>query len=102
MNLLCCCQTNPNPTPGNRLAAPEPARLRTQDVDKVELVYTKFVSLISSEPTIQTLLPLTPQARPAGPLTGACGEGGRHQGKEVMVAGQYGTKLFGQGCLEGC
>jgi len=36
-----------------------------QEVDKVELVYTKFVSLISSEPTIQTLLPLTPQARTA-------------------------------------
>lgn len=35
--------------------------LGVQDVDKVELIYTKFVSLISSEPTIQTLLPLTPQ-----------------------------------------
>ena len=32
-----------------------------QEVDKVELVYTKFVSLISSDPIIQTLLPLTPQ-----------------------------------------
>jgi F-type H+-transporting ATPase subunit gamma len=30
------------------------------EVDKVELVYTKFVSLITSTPTIQTLLPLTP------------------------------------------
>merc|ERR1711881_200046 len=28
------------------------------EVDKVELLYTKFVSLISSEPTIQTLLPM--------------------------------------------
>ena len=27
----------------------------------MELVYTKFVSLISSDPIIQTLLPLTPQ-----------------------------------------
>merc|ERR1712025_1456729 len=27
-------------------------------VDKVELLYTKFVSLINSEPTIQTLLPM--------------------------------------------
>ena len=34
------------------------------DVDKVELVYTKFVSLISSDPIIQTLLPLTPQVTP--------------------------------------
>ena len=32
----------------------------SQEVDKVELVYTKFVSLISSAPVIQTLLPLTP------------------------------------------
>lgn len=32
----------------------------SQECDKVELVYTKFVSLISSNPTIQTLLPLTP------------------------------------------
>lgn len=30
------------------------------EVDKVELVFTKFVSLISSNPTIQTLLPLSP------------------------------------------
>jgi len=30
-------------------------------VDRVELVYTKFVSLISSRPVIQTLLPLTTQ-----------------------------------------
>ena len=32
----------------------------SSDVDKVELVYTKFVSLITSNPTIQTLLPMTP------------------------------------------
>ena len=29
--------------------------------DRVELVYTRFVSLISSQPVVQTLLPLTPQ-----------------------------------------
>ncbi|KIY91665.1 F-type H+-transporting ATPase subunit gamma [Monoraphidium neglectum] len=32
----------------------------SKEVDKVELVYTKFLSLIASNPTIQTLLPLTP------------------------------------------
>lgn len=32
----------------------------SSECDKVELVYTKFLSLISSEPCIQTLLPLTP------------------------------------------
>jgi F-type H+-transporting ATPase subunit gamma len=31
------------------------------DVDRVELVYTKFVSLIASRPVVQTLLPLSPQ-----------------------------------------
>ncbi len=40
-----------------------------EEVDKVELIYTKFVSLISSDPTIQTLLPMTP----AGELCGVDG-----------------------------
>ncbi|CAN4117373.1 unnamed protein product [Withania somnifera] len=31
----------------------------SEEVDKVELLYTKFVSLIKSEPVIHTLLPLT-------------------------------------------
>jgi F-type H+-transporting ATPase subunit gamma len=30
------------------------------EADKVELVFTKFVSLINSVPTVQTLLPMTP------------------------------------------
>lgn len=30
-------------------------------VDRVELVYTKFVSLVSSRPVVQTLLPMDPQ-----------------------------------------
>jgi F-type H+-transporting ATPase subunit gamma len=33
----------------------------SESVDRVELIYTKFVSLISSKPVIQTLLPLTIQ-----------------------------------------
>ncbi len=33
----------------------------SETVDRVELIYTRFVSLISSRPVIQTLLPLTPQ-----------------------------------------
>ncbi len=33
----------------------------SETVDRVELIYTKFVSLISSKPVIQTLLPLSPQ-----------------------------------------
>jgi F-type H+-transporting ATPase subunit gamma len=30
-------------------------------IDRVELIFTKFVSLVSSRPVIQTLLPLSPQ-----------------------------------------
>src|SRR5579875_3450850 len=41
------------------------ANFVSEEVDKVEMIYTKFVSLISSDPTVQTLLPLTPQARAA-------------------------------------
>ncbi|MDY6941116.1 MAG: F0F1 ATP synthase subunit gamma [Cyanobacteriota bacterium] len=33
----------------------------SEEVDRVELIYTKFVSLVSSRPVVQTLLPLTPQ-----------------------------------------
>jgi F-type H+-transporting ATPase subunit gamma len=33
----------------------------SETVDRVELIYTKFVSLVSSRPVIQTLLPLSPQ-----------------------------------------
>ncbi|MGK7916403.1 MAG: F0F1 ATP synthase subunit gamma [Prochloraceae cyanobacterium] len=33
----------------------------SETVDRVELIYTRFVSLISSRPVIQTLLPLTAQ-----------------------------------------
>ncbi|CAH9139597.1 unnamed protein product [Cuscuta epithymum] len=32
----------------------------SEEVDKVELLYTKFVSLVKSEPVIQTLLPISP------------------------------------------
>lgn len=33
----------------------------SETVDRIELVYTKFVSLVSSRPVVQTLLPLDPQ-----------------------------------------
>lgn len=33
----------------------------SEEVDKVELVYTKFVSFIKSDPVIHTLLPLSPR-----------------------------------------
>jgi len=43
----------------------------SKEVDKVELVYTKFVSLIASEPVVQTLLPLTPSGELCT-VDGAC------------------------------
>jgi F-type H+-transporting ATPase subunit gamma len=33
----------------------------SETVDRVELIYTKFVSLVASRPVVQTLLPLDPQ-----------------------------------------
>ncbi|AFY69871.1 ATP synthase F1 subcomplex gamma subunit [Thalassoporum mexicanum PCC 7367] len=33
----------------------------SETVDRVELVYTRFISLISSRPVVQTILPLDPQ-----------------------------------------
>jgi len=33
----------------------------SETVDRVELIYTRFISLISSRPVVQTLLPLDPQ-----------------------------------------
>lgn len=33
----------------------------SEDVDRVEMIFTKFVSLIASRPAIQTILPLDPQ-----------------------------------------
>jgi F-type H+-transporting ATPase subunit gamma len=37
------------------------AMFLAEEVERVELIYTKFVSLISSRPVVQTLLPLDPQ-----------------------------------------
>jgi F-type H+-transporting ATPase subunit gamma len=41
----------------------------SDEVDRVELVYTRFVSLVSSRPVIQTLLPLDPQGLEASLTT---------------------------------
>ena len=37
------------------------AEFVSAEADKVEIIYSKFVSLINSQPTVQTMLPLTPQ-----------------------------------------
>ena len=54
----------------------------SKECDKVELIYTKFVSLISSEPIVQTLLPLTPQV---GLFLTTCGS--------RCIAGQCAARL---------
>lgn len=43
----------------------------SEEVDKVELLYTRFVSLIKSDPIIHTLLPLSPQGEVCD-VNGAC------------------------------
>ncbi|CAO2833564.1 unnamed protein product [Amaranthus hypochondriacus] len=35
----------------------------SEEADKVELLYTKFVSLVRSDPVIQTLLPISPKGK---------------------------------------
>uniref|UniRef100_A0A7C9D2H7 Uncharacterized protein n=1 Tax=Opuntia streptacantha TaxID=393608 RepID=A0A7C9D2H7_OPUST len=35
----------------------------TEEVDKVEMLYTKFVSLVRSNPVVHTLLPLSPKGK---------------------------------------
>ena len=57
-------------------------------VDRIELVYTKFVSLISSRPVIQTLLPLDPQGleTPDDEIFRLTSQGGQFQVSREKVA----------------
>jgi F-type H+-transporting ATPase subunit gamma len=51
----------PNATEANQIVDEMTSAFLAERIDRVELVYTRFVSLISSRPVIQTLLPLDPQ-----------------------------------------
>lgn len=51
----------PSATEASEIADELLSLFLSETVDRVELIYTRFVSLISSRPVIQTLLPLTPQ-----------------------------------------
>jgi F-type H+-transporting ATPase subunit gamma len=51
----------PNATEANQIVDEISSAFLAERIDRVELVYTRFVSLISSKPVIQTLLPLDPQ-----------------------------------------
>eukprot|EP00958_Prasinococcus_capsulatus_P029854 scaffold7734_cov592-Prasinococcus_capsulatus_cf.AAC.11 len=57
------CGQTPTTADAQGLADEIFASFVAEDVDKVELIYTRFVSLINSTPTVQTLLPLTPKVR---------------------------------------
>lgn len=51
----------PSATEASEIADELLSLFLSETVDRVELIYTRFVSLISSRPVVQTLLPLTPQ-----------------------------------------
>jgi F-type H+-transporting ATPase subunit gamma len=51
----------PTAAEANKIADELLSLFLSETVDRVELIYTKFVSLIASRPVVQTLLPLTPQ-----------------------------------------
>jgi len=49
----------PQPTVGSELANLLVAQFLTGEIDAAEIIYTRFNNLISSEPSIRTLLPLS-------------------------------------------
>lgn len=49
----------PQPSVGSELANLLVAQFLTKEVDAAEIIYTRFNNLISSEPSIRTLLPLS-------------------------------------------
>ena len=49
----------PQPAVGSELANLLVAKFLTQEIDAAEIIYTRFNSLISSDPSIRTLLPLS-------------------------------------------
>jgi F-type H+-transporting ATPase subunit gamma len=51
----------PNASEANKIVDEMTSAFLAERIDRVELVYTRFVSLISSRPVIQTLVPLDPQ-----------------------------------------
>lgn len=50
---------NPAPSVGSQLANLLVAKFLSKEVDAAEIIYTRFINLISNEPSIRTLLPLS-------------------------------------------
>lgn len=55
------CTQAPNAEQATSISEELLAEYLSGDVDRIELVYTRFVSLISSEASVRTILPLSPQ-----------------------------------------
>jgi F-type H+-transporting ATPase subunit gamma len=51
----------PNAAEAGKVADSVLSLFVAESVDRVELIYTKFVSLVASRPVVQTLLPMDPQ-----------------------------------------
>jgi F-type H+-transporting ATPase subunit gamma len=51
----------PTASDANRIAKQVLADFLSASTDRVEIIYTKFINLVSSAPVVQTLLPLDPQ-----------------------------------------
>lgn len=49
----------PQPSTGSELANLLIAQFLTKEIDAAEIIYTRFINLISSEPSVRTLLPLS-------------------------------------------
>jgi F-type H+-transporting ATPase subunit gamma len=51
----------PTATEANGIASEVLAEFLSGSTDRVEIIFTKFINLVSSQPVVQTLLPLDPQ-----------------------------------------
>jgi F-type H+-transporting ATPase subunit gamma len=51
----------PTATEADQIASEVLAEFLSGSTDRVEIVFTKFINLVSSQPVVQTLLPLDPQ-----------------------------------------
>ncbi|MDZ7951406.1 F0F1 ATP synthase subunit gamma [Nostoc sp. DedQUE09] len=56
----------PTAAEANQIADQLLSLFLSEEVDRIELIYTRFISLVSSRPVVQTLLPLDPQGLEAG------------------------------------
>jgi F-type H+-transporting ATPase subunit gamma len=80
---------SPTTSDAQKIADEVYAEFVSKEVDKVELVYTKFVSLLKSTPTIQTMLPL----KTTGQLTDQRGNPIDNPNDEIFLLTSQGGEL---------